>query len=67
MLSEREIFIGVRPRIAELNVAREQAVQAEHELATTEDQLKFLTTSFELGQDELELTVPLAGCCLQSW
>lgn len=58
---EREIFYQRADRfIAELNVAREQAVQAEHELATTEDQLKFLTTSFELGQDELELTVPLA-------
>ncbi|MGO0305233.1 HlyD family type I secretion periplasmic adaptor subunit [Endozoicomonas acroporae] len=61
MEREREIFYQRADRfIAELNVAREQAVQAEHELATTEDQLIFLTTSFELGQDELELTVPLA-------
>ncbi|ELU01372.1 hypothetical protein CAPTEDRAFT_216579, partial [Capitella teleta] len=58
---EKEIFNQRADRFgAELNVAREQVAQAQYELDTAEDQLTFLTTSFELGQDELELTVPLA-------
>lgn len=58
---EKEIFNQRADRFnAELNVVREQVVQARHKLASAQDQLKFLKTSFELGQDELELTVPLA-------
>ncbi|MFK0570109.1 HlyD family type I secretion periplasmic adaptor subunit, partial [Endozoicomonas sp.] len=45
---------------AELNVANEQALQAKHELTSAKVQWEFLTTSYELGNDELELTVPLA-------
>lgn len=45
---------------AELDIANRQASQAKHELAASEAQLEFLTTSFELGQEELTLTEPLA-------
>ena len=45
---------------AELDISNRQATQAKHELASSEAQLEFLTTSLELGQEELELTTPLA-------
>ena len=45
---------------AELDIANRQASQAKHELAASEAQLEFLTTSFELGEEELTLTEPLA-------
>ena len=58
---EREIFRQRADRFnAELNVASEQVTQARHELSNARDQLKFLTTSFRLGYDELALTIPLA-------
>lgn len=58
---EREFFNQRADRFnAELNVASKQAIQAQHELMKTEDLLTFFMTSFELGQDELELTIPLA-------
>ena len=58
---EREIFRQRADRFdAELNVASEQVTQARHELRNARDQLKFLTTSFQLGDDELKLTIPLA-------
>ncbi|WP_252177987.1 HlyD family type I secretion periplasmic adaptor subunit [Endozoicomonas sp. 4G] len=45
---------------AELDIVNKQASQAKHELAASESQLEFLTTSLELGEEELELTNPLA-------
>ncbi|MET4692558.1 HlyD family type I secretion periplasmic adaptor subunit [Endozoicomonas lisbonensis] len=45
---------------AELDIANRQSSQAKHELSASEAQLEFLTTSFELGEEELELTKPLA-------
>ena len=45
---------------AELDIASRQASQAKHELAASEAQLEFLTTSLELGEEELSLTEPLA-------
>lgn len=58
---ERDIFRQRADRLdAELNVASEQVTQARHELSNARDQLKFLTTSFQLGYDELALTIPLA-------
>ena len=45
---------------AELDIASRQATQAKHELAATEAQFEFLTTSLELGEEELTLTEPLA-------
>lgn len=58
---ERDIFRQRADRLnAELNVANEQVAQAQHELTTAKDQLKYLTTSFQFGYDELALTVPLA-------
>lgn len=58
---EKDIFKQRTDRLSsELEVASKQIAQAKHELASAKEQLSFLTTSFELGQDELELTVPLA-------
>lgn len=45
---------------AELDISNRQSSQAKHELSASEAQLEFLTTSFELGEEELELTKPLA-------
>ena len=45
---------------AQLNISNKQASQAKHELAASAAQLEFLETSFELGEEELELTRPLA-------
>ena len=45
---------------AELDIANRQASQAKHELSASEAQLEFLTTSLDLGEEELELTKPLA-------
>ncbi|UYM18115.1 HlyD family type I secretion periplasmic adaptor subunit [Endozoicomonas euniceicola] len=45
---------------AELDIANRQSSQAKHELSASEAQLEFLTTSHELGEEELELTKPLA-------
>ncbi|MGB1270581.1 MAG: HlyD family type I secretion periplasmic adaptor subunit, partial [Endozoicomonas sp.] len=45
---------------AELEVSNKQASQAEHELNAARAQLKFLINSYELGRDELNLTIPLA-------
>ncbi|WP_422409803.1 MULTISPECIES: HlyD family type I secretion periplasmic adaptor subunit [unclassified Endozoicomonas] len=45
---------------AELDIVNKQASQAKHELTASESQLEFLTTSLELGEEELELTEPLA-------
>ncbi|WP_299735130.1 HlyD family type I secretion periplasmic adaptor subunit [uncultured Endozoicomonas sp.] len=44
---------------SELRVAQEQASQAQMELDSARDQLTFLKSSFELGEDELRLTEPL--------
>ena len=59
----RELSIFDRRRAglrAELEIATRQANQAKHELAASEAQLEFLTTSLELGEEELFLTEPLA-------
>ena len=45
---------------AELDISNRQASQAKHELAASEAQLEFLTTSLDLGEEELSLTEPLA-------
>ena len=45
---------------AEVDISSRQANQAKHELAASEAQLEFLTTSLELGEEELSLTEPLA-------
>ncbi|KEQ11736.1 hemolysin secretion protein D [Endozoicomonas montiporae] len=45
---------------AELDIANRQSSQAKHELSASEAQLEFLTTSLDLGEEELELTKPLA-------
>ncbi|OED42236.1 hemolysin secretion protein D [Endozoicomonas sp. (ex Bugula neritina AB1)] len=45
---------------AQLEISNRQMSQARHELLSTEAQLEFLKTSFELGEEELELTKPLA-------
>ena len=45
---------------AQLEIANKQVSQAKHEFAASEAQLEFLETSFELGEEELELTRPLA-------
>ena len=61
VVREREIYNQRADSFrAELNVVAKQVIQAEHELKTTEGQFEFLTTSYELGKDELDLTVPLA-------
>ncbi len=58
---EKDIYKQRTDRLnSEMEVASKQVTQAEHELASAKEQLSFLITSFELGQDELELTVPLA-------
>ena len=44
----------------QLDVANRQVSQVKHELAASEAQLEFLTTSYELGEEELALTKPLA-------
>ena len=45
---------------AQLEISNKQVSQAKHELAASESQLEFLETSFELGEEELALTRPLA-------
>lgn len=45
---------------AQVDITNRQATQAKHELAASEAQLEFLTTSLELGKEELALTEPLA-------
>lgn len=45
---------------AQLEISNRQMSQAKHELLSTQAQLEFLTTSYELGEEELELTQPLA-------
>ena len=58
---ERDIF---EQRIATLKaeeaIADKQITQAEHELASARAHLDFLSTSYNLGAKELELTKPLA-------
>lgn len=61
IVREKEIFEqrsnGLK---AQLDIANKQASQAKHELAASRAQLEFLETSLELGEEELELTRPLA-------
>ncbi|MGI9280293.1 MAG: HlyD family type I secretion periplasmic adaptor subunit [Endozoicomonas sp.] len=60
---DREIQIYQRREAglrAELDISNRQASQAKHELVASEAQLEFLITSLELGEEELELTTPLA-------
>ncbi|WP_081869805.1 HlyD family type I secretion periplasmic adaptor subunit [Endozoicomonas numazuensis] len=60
---DREVQIFQRREAglkAELDISNKQASQAKHELAASEAQLEFLATSLELGEEELELTTPLA-------
>ena len=45
---------------AQLDIAAKQVSQAKHEMLASETQLEFLETSLELGEEELELTRPLA-------
>lgn len=55
------VFEQRRSRLnAELNVARERAKQAQLELTNAQEQLKYLTNSYNLGNEELNLTIPLA-------
>ena len=44
----------------QLEIANKQVSQAQHELAASQAQLEFLQTSLELGEEELQLTRPLA-------
>lgn len=61
MAREKDIF---EKRIAglksQVDISNRQVSQAKHELVAAEAQLEFLTTSLELGEEELELTRPLA-------
>ena len=58
---ERDIFEKRSDGLkAQLEIANKQASQSQHELAASEAQLEFLETSLELGEEELELTRPLA-------
>ena len=61
VVRERDIFekrsTGLK---TQLDIANRQVSQAKHELVASEAQLEFLTTSLELGEEELELTRPLA-------
>ncbi|PJE78934.1 Type I secretion system membrane fusion protein PrsE [invertebrate metagenome] len=45
---------------AELDIADKQISQSNHELSSARTQVEFLSTSYELGKKELELTEPLA-------
>lgn len=45
---------------AEINVLKSQSEQARHELVSAREQLTYLKSSFELGNEELQLTIPLA-------
>ena len=45
---------------AQLEISNKQVSQAKHELLSSQAQLEFLSTSLELGEEELELTTPLA-------
>ena len=58
---EKDIFEQRRTTLkAETSIADKQIVQAEHELSSARAHLDFLSTSYELGAKELELTRPLA-------
>ncbi|WP_263081490.1 HlyD family type I secretion periplasmic adaptor subunit [Endozoicomonas sp. Mp262] len=45
---------------AELDIVNKQVDQAQNELLSAKAKVEFLTTSYELGAKELELTAPLA-------
>ncbi|OED49118.1 hemolysin secretion protein D [Endozoicomonas sp. (ex Bugula neritina AB1)] len=53
----KERSAGLR---SEVEISTRQASQAKHELSASESQLEYLTTSLELGEEELSLTEPLA-------
>ena len=58
---EKEIFDKRSDGLkAQLEIANKQVSQARHELVASEAQLEFLETSLDLGEEELELTKPLA-------
>ena len=58
---EKEIFKRRADSFnAELSIADEQVTQVHHDLMSAQDQLTFLKKGFALGQEELELTIPLA-------
>ncbi len=58
---ERDVFEQRSATLkAELGIVNKQVVQAQHELSSAKAHQEFLTTSYELGEKELQLTAPLA-------